>query len=197
MVLTLGNGQIWLGTPPVVLQFILAFFYFVVCNCLFAKNIHSHYDIGKMTECFWQYASLKNFNFFSGNLNSRTYDLCSLSLLLNPADPLLTSVPWKVRNCAEPPEHLRSEISFSCPCNIPNLTSYIHRIALSKRFTGCVYMVVKLHAHWSKHLLNIKFSYREHGWWLTPRTCVNTLINETNVKYEATTLYQFEVLLFT
>jgi len=26
MVLTLGNGQIWLGTPPVVLQFILVFF---------------------------------------------------------------------------------------------------------------------------------------------------------------------------
>jgi len=25
MVLTLGNGQLWLGTPPVVLQFILVF----------------------------------------------------------------------------------------------------------------------------------------------------------------------------
>jgi len=36
MVLTLGNGQIWLGTPPVVLQFI------VVYNCLFAKNIRSN-----------------------------------------------------------------------------------------------------------------------------------------------------------
>jgi len=52
MVLTLGNGQIWFGTPPGVLQFILVFFYFVVCNCLFAKNIHSPSDIGKMTERF-------------------------------------------------------------------------------------------------------------------------------------------------
>jgi len=49
MVLTLGNGQIWLRTPPVVLQFILVFFHVMVCNCLFAKNIRSHSDIGKMT----------------------------------------------------------------------------------------------------------------------------------------------------
>jgi len=39
-----------------------------------------------------------------------------------------------------------------------------------------VYMVVKLHAHWNKHLLNVKFSYREHCWWLISQTCVNTLI---------------------
>jgi len=31
----------------------------------------------------------------------------------------------------------------------------------------------------------------EHCWWLTSQTCVNTLINETNVKVEATTLNQF------
>jgi len=31
MVLTLGNGQILLGTPPVVLQFILAFFHRTLC----------------------------------------------------------------------------------------------------------------------------------------------------------------------
>ena len=54
---------IWLGTPPVVLQFILLFFHFVVCNCLFEKYIGSHSDIGKMTECFWQYVSLKIINF--------------------------------------------------------------------------------------------------------------------------------------
>jgi len=52
MVLTLGNGQIGLGTPPVVLQFISVFFRFVVCNCLFAKHLGSHSDIGKLTECF-------------------------------------------------------------------------------------------------------------------------------------------------
>jgi len=47
MVLTLGNGQIWLRTPPVVLQFILVSFHVVVYNCLFAKNLRSHSDIGK------------------------------------------------------------------------------------------------------------------------------------------------------
>jgi len=51
MVLTLGNGEIWLGIPPVALQFILVFFHFVVCNCFFAKNSRSHSDIGKSTAC--------------------------------------------------------------------------------------------------------------------------------------------------
>jgi len=50
MVLTLGNGQIWLGAPPVVLQFLFVFFHFMVCKCLFAKSIRSHSDIAKMTE---------------------------------------------------------------------------------------------------------------------------------------------------
>jgi len=63
LVTTLGNGQIWLGTSPVVVQFILVFFHFVVCNCIFAKNIRSYSDIGKMKDCFWRYVSLKNFNF--------------------------------------------------------------------------------------------------------------------------------------
>jgi len=48
LVLTLGNGQTWLGTPPVVLQFILVFFHFLVGKCLLAKNDR----ISKMTECF-------------------------------------------------------------------------------------------------------------------------------------------------
>jgi len=30
-----------------------------------------------------------------------------------------------------------------------------------------VYMVVKLNAHGNKHLLNVKFSYMEHCWWVT------------------------------
>jgi len=96
MVLTLGNGQIWLGTSPsyniyifwnfsvlqyiytiyiyiyiypsyniyiLVLQYISIFFHFVVCNCLFTKNIRSFSDIGKMKECFRRYVFLKNFNF--------------------------------------------------------------------------------------------------------------------------------------
>jgi len=52
IVLTLENGQMWLGTSPVVLQFILVFFHIVVCNCLFATNNPTHADIGKMKECF-------------------------------------------------------------------------------------------------------------------------------------------------
>jgi len=32
---------------------------------------------------------------------------------------------------------------------------------------------------------------------VTLRIRVNTLINETNIEYEATTRYQFEILLFT
>jgi len=66
MVFTLGNGQIWFGSSLVVLQFILVFFHFVVCNCLFAKNINSHSDTGKMKECFRRYVSLKNYNFLLG-----------------------------------------------------------------------------------------------------------------------------------
>ena len=81
---------------------------------------------------------------------------------------------------------LRSEISFLRTCNIPNLIS---RSPVETFHWLCDYMVVKLHAHWHKYLLNVKFSYREHCWWPTSQACVNTLKNETNVKYEATTLW--------
>jgi len=82
----------------------------------------------------------EKFNFLLGrklaSLTQLTCELDSLSLLSNRADSLVTSVLSKVRKCAElVPEHLRSEISFLRTCNIPNLISYIHRIALSKRFT--------------------------------------------------------------
>jgi len=54
MILTLGNGQIWLGAPPVVLQFIFVFFHFVVL--LFSlrekHSFRSHSNIGTMTACF-------------------------------------------------------------------------------------------------------------------------------------------------
>jgi len=46
-----------------VLQYVLVFFHFVVCNCLFAENIRSCSDIGKMKECFRRHVSLKNFDF--------------------------------------------------------------------------------------------------------------------------------------
>jgi len=69
MVLTLENGQMWLGPSPAVLQFILIFFHFVVCNCLFiATNNPTHSDIGKTKECFRRYVSLKNFNFLLRNV---------------------------------------------------------------------------------------------------------------------------------
>jgi len=63
MVLTLGNVQIWLGSPPVVLQFILVFFHFVACICLFAKNIRSQSDSGKTKQSFRRFVALKIFNF--------------------------------------------------------------------------------------------------------------------------------------
>jgi len=42
----------------------------------------------------------------------------------------LFSVPSTMRNCAIPRDNLRSEISFSRTCNIPNLISYIYNRAL-------------------------------------------------------------------
>ena len=72
-----------------------------------------------------------------------------------------SSVPSKVRNCAEPPDHLRSEISFSRTCNIPNLISCLYRIELLPLVTLHqlrVHMVAQLHAHQNKHLLSVKFS---------------------------------------
>jgi len=72
-------------------------------------------------------------------------DLCR-SFLISCRLPIAsfivdTSFLSKVHNCAVPPDHLRSEISFSVTCSIPNLISFIH-IAKPfyrlKRFTGCV-----------------------------------------------------------
>jgi len=51
MILTFANDQILFGIPE-GLQFIFVFFHFVVCNCLFAKVICPHSDIGKRTEYF-------------------------------------------------------------------------------------------------------------------------------------------------
>jgi len=56
IVSTLGNGQIWRGTPPIVLQFILVFFHFLVGKCLFVKNIltlaklQNVFDISNVSE---------------------------------------------------------------------------------------------------------------------------------------------------
>jgi len=52
MVLTLGNGHIWLGAPPVALQYILVFFHFVVCKCLFAKHLILLPTLGKWQNAF-------------------------------------------------------------------------------------------------------------------------------------------------
>jgi len=156
----LKNGHIWLGTSPVVLKFILLFFHFVVCNCLFAKNIHSHSAIGENDRTISTTCVFKNFLFSSGNLCRLTCDLGSLSLLSNRADSLVTSVFREVRNCAGPPDRLRSEISFLRTCKLQHSTFDIVYTSHSPVETFhwlCVYMVVKLHAHWSKHLLNVKF----------------------------------------
>jgi len=194
----LKNSHIWLGTSPVVLKFILLFFHFVVCNCLFAKNIHCHSAIGENDRMLSTICVFKRFWFSSGNLCRLTCDLGSLSLLSNRADSLVTSVPSKVRNCAEPPDRLRSEISFLRTCNIPNLISHIHRIALPKRFTGCV----STWLHGCEIACTLKQTFAQckiflQGHWhrrsLTSRTCVDTLINETKVKYEATWLSIWDI----
>jgi len=39
IILTFGNGQIWLGAPPVVLQFNFVFSTLWSCYFLFAKSI--------------------------------------------------------------------------------------------------------------------------------------------------------------
>jgi len=113
----------------------------------FTRNAKHGFDSWKLSNLAWNSSSsltiycglqllLREKHSFS--LRSLTCDLDSLSLLSNRADSLVTSVPFKVRKCAELPEHSRSEISFLRTCSIPNLISYIHRIVLSKLFTGCV-----------------------------------------------------------
>jgi len=54
LVLTLGNGQIWLGAPPVVLQLIFVFFHFVALQMPLREehSFRSHSGIGTMAECF-------------------------------------------------------------------------------------------------------------------------------------------------
>jgi len=47
MVLNFGNGQIWLGAPPVVLQFSFEFFDFVVLQMPLREK---HSDFGTMTQ---------------------------------------------------------------------------------------------------------------------------------------------------
>jgi len=62
----------------------------------------------------------------------------------------------KVRNCAVPPDHLRSEIALSRTCNIQNLLLYMHCTGL-KRFAGCVYARLR-NSVCTKKILSVKFS---------------------------------------
>jgi len=57
---------------------------------------------------------------------------------------------WQLRMCATPPDHLRSEISFSRTGNILNLMSYTHCLELLTLETLhwlYIYMVAQLFAH--------------------------------------------------
>jgi len=61
-----------------------------------------------------------------------------------------SNVPSKVRRCAEPPDHLRGEISFSRTWNIPNLNIvciFHNLLTLETPHWLYVYMVARLHAH--------------------------------------------------
>jgi len=75
----------------------------------------------------------------------RQFDVRTLSLTV-----IVTNVPSKVRNCAEPPEHLRSEISFLCTCNIPNVLSNISCTALPTLQT-LYWVSVDTMAQWHAH----------------------------------------------
>ena len=78
-----ANGQIRLGTPPGVLQFIFVFCRFVVGN--YAKSIRSHSDIGKLAVCsLWKSLILlwelkwPNLSFSFTVLNFRYYSTIQL-----------------------------------------------------------------------------------------------------------------------
>jgi len=92
MVLTLGNGQIWLGAPIIVLQFIFVLFHSVVLQMPFREK-HSfsfwHWENDRMllTLCVFE-----KIWFSSGNLSSPTWALGSLSLLSIRVDSLVTNV---------------------------------------------------------------------------------------------------------
>jgi len=47
MVFTFGNGQIWLGAPPIVLQYIFVFFHFVVLQMSLRKAFVLILALGK------------------------------------------------------------------------------------------------------------------------------------------------------
>ena len=66
------------------------------------------------------------------------------------------SVPSEVRNCAEPPEHLRSAISFSRTCNISYLISHIYH-SPSTTWHGCA-----IACSLKQNLFSVKFSWRVH-----------------------------------
>ena len=53
---------------------------------------------GKMTECFWQYVSVKKFQFYSGNLSSFTWTLGSMSFVVKSCR-LSGNKPIRLRTC--------------------------------------------------------------------------------------------------
>ena len=94
-----------------------------------------------------------NFHFFEIYFKFVWNEHSSWNQLRKREGKLQVSVPSTVRNCAIPPDNLRSEISFSRICNIANFISYIYSKALVTFVTLetvhflCVYMVAQLHEH--------------------------------------------------
>jgi len=107
----------------------------------------------------------KKFSFSSGNLSGLTCDLGSQSLSSNRADSLVTRVPSKMRNCTNPQNHQ------SIWAGLSLILAHLQHSKFDIAYTShcpfemfhwlCVDMVVKMHAHQSKHLQNVKFSYRD------------------------------------
>jgi len=146
---------------------------------------HWENDRMLLTTCVFE-----KFKFSPGNLNSLTCNLCSLSLLSNRAGFLVTtSAPSKVRKCANAENHQSICAEKSHSWALATILGHFqiwYRIYIAQPFRNVSLVVClracELRAHWNKYFLNVKFFCREDCWWVTSRTCANTLINETTFK---------------
>ena len=90
-------------------------------------------------------------------------------LVIESMFPLWGLKGVQLRNCAVPPDNLRSAILFSRTSIILNLMRYTYiwhsPFNVGNLYCFCVCMVSQLHAlraHLNKHVLSVKFSLREH-----------------------------------
>jgi len=102
----------------------------------------------------------------------------------------VTRVPSKFRNCTNAQNHQSICAVKSHSCALATFLIW-YRIYIAQPWN--VSLIVCLHGCEIACALKQTFAkyiifLQGHCWWLTSRTCVKTLINETSVKYEAITL---------